>query len=411
MAIITLNPTAQRTQTSYNGSGFNESSSGIIRAGSMEAGTFGSLFRFEPPADLVNSTINSCTLTLLARSIETNGALRTAIGFKHSDVAIASQNFSTPSSFLLLRSPSYDNISVGTLVPTSYTTIELDLTSRLSLALASGAGINNLVLQWLFEAYQAAAGGPNVALMDAPGVDGDQNAPSLFIDYTPPAALSLAVSLNPSTITLGQTSTLTVTRAGGDTTSNLAVTLASGTPSVATVPASVTITANNLTATATVQSVAEGTSVITATSGAASDTETITVEIAETESAVMTRIGLERYERGTLQNQTLKMRLYQTAPPNFELATYVQVPGLAGFGATTQTMVPTSTQAVNAATFYESIEWTNQTASPITIGGWAVGVDADAGPCWVTPFPAPITLNPGSTIRITDSKAVFNRAN
>jgi hypothetical protein len=131
---------------------------------------------------------------------------------------------------------------------------------------------------------------------------------------TPPAASLSSLSLNPSTVTGGTSSTATVTLTGAAPSGGVVVSLSSGNPGAAAVPETVTVAAGATSATFSVTTSAvtsNTTSVISGTAGGVTRTATLTVNAASPPPAADTvSITRAEYDSG---NRRLRVEATSTS--------------------------------------------------------------------------------------------------
>jgi hypothetical protein len=141
---------------------------------------------------------------------------------------------------------------------------------------------------------------------------------TLTLDPVAAGPSASALSLSPSTVTSGGSSTGTVTLSGAAPTGGLVVSLSSSS-AVASVPTSVTVPAGTTSASFNISTSGSGTATITATSGGASRSAVLTVSSAPppaTDTVTITRAewngGRLRVE-ATSSNSTATLRVYVTS--------------------------------------------------------------------------------------------------
>jgi hypothetical protein len=225
----------------------------------------------------------------------------------------------------------------------------------------------------------------------------DPNPAVLDFEAAPASsAVSLAsLSLNPTTVTGGHSSTGTVTLTGPAPTGGALVSLSSSNTAVATVPSNVTVPLGATSATFTVRtsSVASSSSVtITASYGGANRTATLTVNPAPAAPSITTQPASQSVQTG--QTATFSVTASGTAPLSYQW----QKNGTAISGATSASYTtPATTSADNGAQFIVVV--TNSvgsaTSSPATL------TVTDPPP--PLPTVASLTLNPTSVVGGTQS--------
>lgn len=171
--------------------------------------------------------------------------------------------------------------------------------------------------------------------------------------------LGLNISLSPNPVNAGQTSTVTVTRAGGDQTAALVVTLASSNTSIATVPATVTIAANQTTATVSLSGVAPGSATITASHADAptnatssitvNDTLLLTASLATDPINVGQTSVLTVTRSGGNMSSALVVVLSSSVPTVATVPTSVTIPASTASATATVTGVSSGTSVISAS--------------------------------------------------------------
>lgn len=177
MPVITPTLTAQRSEFEYNGSGFNEQTSGELYAYNSGPGIQASAIRFNPFSLPPGSTINAITLEIFAVAASGTPA-QADIGFANNDGNLASQNLHTASNAPAsihgsgFSSPPAGSVLVADTTAASY---EIDLTDSYVEANAETDVV--ILLNGL-----TAGGSPSYGFT-VDGI-GDTNPPVLTVDYS-----------------------------------------------------------------------------------------------------------------------------------------------------------------------------------------------------------------------------------
>lgn len=146
---------------------------------------------FTLPSDLRSAgTINSATLNLRGFSDEAVYKVRITIGITDSDTALASINLNTQtfgSGSKTVRSQTYSGAADHTLVNSSDTTINVDLTAALVAAQSAGLLDDDTIIVILQDESTESGAGPPFATCEFQGV-GNATPATLDLDYTAPTA-------------------------------------------------------------------------------------------------------------------------------------------------------------------------------------------------------------------------------